>query len=45
MECHPPDGLNCGVVGTITPLIDIRIDDGRMPEAIADLLHKHRRVR
>ncbi len=31
MEGHPLDGVTFGVVGTITPLIDIWLDEGRLP--------------
>ena len=31
MEEHPLHGANFGVVGTITPLVDIWLDEGRLP--------------
>ena len=31
MPEHPLDGLSFGVVGTITPLVDIWVDEGRLP--------------
>lgn len=31
MEGHPLGGLTFGVVGTITPLVDLWLDEGRLP--------------
>ncbi len=32
MEGRPLDGLSFGVVGTVTPLVDIWADHGRLPD-------------
>lgn len=32
MEGHPLDGWTFGVVGTVTRLVDIWVDEGRLPE-------------
>ena len=32
LEGHPLGGMTFGVVGTITPLIDIWLDQGRLPD-------------
>ncbi len=34
MPDHPLNGLTFGVVGTITPLVDIWLDEGRLPNHI-----------
>jgi hypothetical protein len=31
MEDHPPHGMTSGVVGTITPLADLWLDERRLP--------------
>ena len=31
MEARPLHGLSFGVAGTITPLIDLSLDEGRLP--------------
>jgi hypothetical protein len=31
MASHPLDGRSFGVVGTITPLVDLWLDEGRLP--------------
>lgn len=31
MEGHPLDGQGFGVAGTITPLVDLWVDEGRLP--------------
>ncbi len=31
MECHPLDGMAFGVVGATTPLVDVGLDEGRLP--------------
>jgi hypothetical protein len=32
MADHPLNGQNFGVVGTITSLVDVWLDEGRLPE-------------
>ena len=32
MEGHPLDGMTFGVPGTITPLVDLWIAEGRLPD-------------
>ncbi len=34
MEGHPLNGSTFGAVGTITPLVDIWLDQGRLPDHI-----------
>jgi hypothetical protein len=34
MPGHPLDGITMGVPGTITPLVDIWLDEGRLPPHI-----------
>jgi hypothetical protein len=31
MEGRPLDGATFGVVGTVTPLVDLRVEEGRLP--------------
>ncbi len=31
MEGHPLDGATFGVVGTVTPLVDLWVEEGRLP--------------
>ncbi len=31
MEGHPCDGATFGVAGTITPLVDLWVEEGRLP--------------
>ena len=32
LDGHPLDGMTFGVVGTITPLVDLWLDEGRLPD-------------
>ena len=32
MEGHPCHGMTFGVLGTITPLVDLWLDEGRLPD-------------
>ena len=34
MEARPLHGLSFGVAGTITPLIDLWLDEGRLPDSM-----------
>ena len=34
MRDHPLNGATFGVLGTITPLVDLRLDEGRLPRYI-----------
>ncbi|MBL6082643.1 hypothetical protein JMJ56_32275 [Belnapia sp. T18] len=34
MKGHPPDGQSFGVAGTITPLVDIWVDEERLPRCM-----------
>jgi hypothetical protein len=34
MEGYPLHGLSFGVLGTVTPLVDIWCDEGRLPSCV-----------
>ena len=34
MRDHPLNGATFGVVGTVTPLVDVWLDEGRLPQYI-----------
>ena len=40
MPGHPLDGATFGVPGTVTPLVDVWLDEGRLPSSLSELTRK-----